>query len=103
MWDLEHLLLFGVPGNKTEIIDGRGRWVFPFLERAEAEAHIELRIPFDMAAFRAIYGTFYRRDLWPDQPPGRQEGYDLGAVNWTRIDASGAPEETLARVRKAIT
>ena len=33
----------------------------------------------------------------------RQEGYDLGAVNWTRIDASGAPEETLARVRKAIT
>ncbi|TMJ99093.1 MAG: DNA-binding protein [Alphaproteobacteria bacterium] len=33
----------------------------------------------------------------------RQEGYDLGALNWTRIDASGAPGETLARVRKAIT
>ena len=32
----------------------------------------------------------------------RQEDYDLGALNWTRIDASGTPEETLARVRRAI-
>jgi len=33
----------------------------------------------------------------------RQEGYDLGALNWTRINASGTPDETLARVRRAIT
>jgi aminoglycoside phosphotransferase family enzyme/predicted kinase len=32
----------------------------------------------------------------------RQESYDLGALDWTRIDASGTPEETLARARGAI-
>jgi hypothetical protein len=26
MWDLEYLLLFGVPNNKWEILDGRVRW-----------------------------------------------------------------------------
>ena len=34
MWDLEYLLLFGVPNNKWEILDGRVRWAFPFLARA---------------------------------------------------------------------
>jgi len=29
----------------------------------------------------------------------RQEGYDLGHMDWTAIDASGTPEETLALVR----
>ena len=28
-----------------------------------------------------------------------QESYDLGALDWTRVDASGTPEETLARAR----
>ena len=28
----------------------------------------------------------------------RQENYDLGVMDWTLIDASGTPEETLARV-----
>src|SRR5262249_15538372 len=28
----------------------------------------------------------------------RQQGYDLGALDWTRVDASGTPEQTLARV-----
>ena len=32
----------------------------------------------------------------------RQESYDLGTLDWTRIDASGTPEETLARARGAI-
>jgi aminoglycoside phosphotransferase family enzyme/predicted kinase len=31
-----------------------------------------------------------------------QESYDLGAIAWTRIDASGTPQETLARVRAAL-
>lgn len=33
-----------------------------------------------------------------DEPVARrQEHYDLGDIEWTRIDAAGAPEETLAR------
>jgi aminoglycoside phosphotransferase family enzyme/predicted kinase len=31
-----------------------------------------------------------------------QESYDLGAVGWTRVDASGTPAETLARARAAL-
>jgi uncharacterized protein len=31
-----------------------------------------------------------------------QEGYDLGALDWTSIDASGTPEATLARAQAAI-
>jgi aminoglycoside phosphotransferase family enzyme/predicted kinase len=31
-----------------------------------------------------------------------QESYDLGAMSWTRIDASGTPNETLARARAAL-
>jgi predicted kinase len=31
-----------------------------------------------------------------------QESYDLGALDWTDIDASGTPEETLARARKTL-
>jgi uncharacterized protein len=31
-----------------------------------------------------------------------QESYDLGALDWTRVDASGTPEETLARAKALI-
>jgi predicted kinase len=31
-----------------------------------------------------------------------QESYDLGALDWARVDASGNPEATLARARTAI-
>jgi uncharacterized protein len=31
-----------------------------------------------------------------------QESYDLGALSWTRIDASGTPEETLAHAKAAL-
>jgi Uma2 family endonuclease len=39
MWDLEYLLLFGVPNNKWELWDGRIRWAFPFCNREVAQAH----------------------------------------------------------------
>ena len=31
-----------------------------------------------------------------------QERYDLGALGWTRVDASGTPEETLSRAQAAL-
>ena len=31
-----------------------------------------------------------------------QEHYDLGALDWARVDASGTPEETLRRARAAL-
>jgi predicted kinase len=31
-----------------------------------------------------------------------QEGYDLGALDWTEVDASGTPERTLANARAAL-
>jgi len=31
-----------------------------------------------------------------------QESYDLGALDWTQIDASGTPEETLSRALAAL-
>ena len=31
-----------------------------------------------------------------------QESYDLGALDWTRVDASGTPDETLARAHAAL-
>jgi hypothetical protein len=39
MGGLEYLLLFGVPHNKWEMLDGRVRWAFPFLDRDVAQAH----------------------------------------------------------------
>jgi uncharacterized protein len=31
-----------------------------------------------------------------------QESYDLGALDWTRVDASGTPDDTLTRARAAL-
>jgi uncharacterized protein len=31
-----------------------------------------------------------------------QEDYDIGPLDWTEVDASGTPDETLARARKAL-
>lgn len=40
MWGLEYPLLFGLPNNKLELVDGLTRCAFPFLERQQAEAHL---------------------------------------------------------------
>ena len=31
-----------------------------------------------------------------------QESYDLGALDWARVDASGTPDQTLARAQAAL-
>ena len=31
-----------------------------------------------------------------------QESYDLGALDWARVDASGTPDQTLARAHAAL-
>ena len=80
-------------------------------ERAVVAASAEiLGVPF--------YGLFLAADLatrvarvsgrGPDASDAdavvarRQESYDLGALDWTRIDASGSREETFARARAAM-
>jgi Uma2 family endonuclease len=42
---------------------------------------IALNVPVDGAAFRAIYESFWRRDLWPTQPPGRETGWDSALIH----------------------
>jgi Uma2 family endonuclease len=118
MWGLEHALLFGLPNNKLELVDGRTRLVFAFRTRAEGEAHlqawtetlrrwkniagepvvrkgrrkwrmqlepfnltlyprpIELRIPLDCDAMLTLESSFWRRDLWEQQPRGRESGWE---------------------------
>ena len=57
----------------------------------------------DLATRLARVGTRTRDASDADATVARaQESYDLGALRWTRIDASGTPEETLARARAAI-
>jgi Uma2 family endonuclease len=41
-WDLEYMLLFGPPENKLELLDGKTPCLFPFADRATADAHFEL-------------------------------------------------------------
>ena len=38
-YGLEYVMFFGVPSNKTELIDGISHWRFPFRSRDEAEIH----------------------------------------------------------------
>ena len=57
----------------------------------------------DLGTRLARVGTRSRDASDADAAVARsQESYDLGALDWTRIDASGTPEETLARAREAM-
>ena len=57
----------------------------------------------DLATRMARVGARERDASDADAAVARsQESYDLGALDWARVDASGTPEETLARARTAI-
>jgi hypothetical protein len=118
MWGLEYALLFGVPDNKLELLDGLTPLTWPFPDRESGEAHlahwtetlcdwqgisarpamrktaekwtveinnfvldlhrrpIHLDIPFDGDAFLETERSFWRRDLWPNQPRGHETGWE---------------------------
>jgi predicted kinase len=80
-------------------------------ERAAVEQSAEaLGVPFhgifleaDLPTRIARVGARSRDASDADAAVARaQESYDLGALGWSRVDASGIPEETLNRVRGAI-
>jgi hypothetical protein len=41
MYGLEYALFFGVPENKTELLEGGSRWAIPFMSREEGEFHFK--------------------------------------------------------------
>src|SRR5258706_5554543 len=42
MWNLEYLLLFGLPENKLELLGGITPLTFPFADRQSGEEHFQL-------------------------------------------------------------
>ena len=80
-------------------------------ERAAVEQRAQaLGVPFhglfldaDLATRIARVGTRSRDASDADAAVAlTQESYDLGALDWARIDASGTPQETLERARAAM-
>ena len=80
-------------------------------ERAAAAASAEiLGVPFHGLFLEADLDTRLARLSARGHDPSDadaavariQQSYDLGTLDWTRIDASGTPEETLARARNAV-
>jgi Uma2 family endonuclease len=72
MWGLEYPLLFGLPSNKLELIEGQTRCAFPFLKREQAEAH-----------FSDWIATLCRWKGLAERPPIRR-----GTKEWT-AEAAG--------------
>ena len=84
--------VFAREGERTAIAGSAG-----------AAAFRGLFLETDLATRRARIGG--RRNDASDADGNiaeQQEAYDLGAMDWTRIDASGTPEDTLKRVRVAL-
>jgi predicted kinase len=80
-------------------------------ERAVAAASAEiLGVPFHGLFLEADLDTRLGRLSTRGRDPSDadaavarlQQSYDVGALEWTRIDASGTRDETLARARKAV-
>jgi predicted kinase len=76
------------------------------LASAAKAANIPLRRLFltaDLATRITRVGARVRDASDADQKVARtQESYDLGALDWTQIDASGTPEDTLSRALAAL-
>jgi aminoglycoside phosphotransferase family enzyme/predicted kinase len=80
-------------------------------ERAQAErAAAELGVPFQGLFLEANLATRMRRTGARERDASdanaevarAQEAYDLGTLTWSRVDASGTPDETLQRAKAAL-
>ena len=76
------------------------------VERAAADAGVRfegLFLEADVATRARRAGTRERDASDADAEVARaQEPYDLGALTWHRVDASGTPDETLQRAKAAL-
>jgi Uma2 family endonuclease len=75
---LETLCRWKAVSEAPAVRKGRKHWKVKVqgIRLELAPLPIDLRIPIDFTAFDAFYHTFWRRDLWPAQAPGRETGYD---------------------------
>ena len=77
------------------------------IEAAAAAAHADFRGLFLAADLPTRLGRVGSRG--PDASDAdanvarMQDEFDIGAVTWTIVDASGSPEQTLAKARAAMT
>src|SRR4051812_39697286 len=110
MWDLEYLLLFGLPNNKLELLDGITPLKFPFPDRASAEAHFDRWIA-QLVRWRGVRGAIprtqnddhveadvdhiklqlYRRPIRMEMPMAHQSWRDLRSAFWRRDLWEGQP------------
>ena len=99
-----------VLGRKRVIAAAMLAVVIPMAGAALAQDAQALGVPFhglfldaDLATRIGRVGSRSRDASDADADVARaQASYDLGALGWARVDASGTPEETLGRARAAL-
>src|SRR5690606_14149332 len=80
------------------------RDVLTHLTRTHGVAFTGLFLPADLATRIKRVGARVNDASDADAAVARrQERYDLGLLDWTRVDASGTPEQTLARAKDALS
>ena len=85
---------FAQVSNVVELDDGRV---------AFADTRAKLFLTADLATRVARIGGRVADASDADAGIARQqEGYDLGRLDWTQVDASGTPADTLVRARAAL-